>query len=276
MEYHREHKVHWIQARKASEDRQSWRSAQVLSVEGETITVRFGDGEEARFRSGWADLITEDGATRVSITETWGVLAYPDRGGKRMLAIIRLEEFVYATVMGVDANEYFFVVPRAEAEDVADIMRIMQSCTTWGEVREAASLERYQEILGRAGYGSLDEYVEHIFVGRPIPGALEAAARRWEEENWENGLPADDDPFDPNDIDSYSCGDYPPMFELIQNDSLPADLINRLGNRYETTINGTFASFPVEVGSEVIADLESRGHLCVEEKDLIQGAMARW
>ena len=145
-----------------------------------------------------------------------------DRAGTqrlRYLSIKRLEpiEYVYAEVTGIDGNDYFFVLPRPDAEDVADVMRIMNSCKTWGEVRQAASLDRYKEILGVAGYGSLEEYVEHIFIGRPIPGALEAAARDWEEQNWESGLPADDDPFDPMELDAYHSGDYPPTFEFLQN-----------------------------------------------------------
>lgn len=294
--------VHWIQARKATEDHESWQEGLVRQIDGPVITVVLeGHDHPAHFESAGARLLAGSGIDRVWVSERWSVLAYPDQDGNvigiqppgknpesifdragtqrlRYVSITRTEpvEYVYATVTGIDGNDYFFVLPRPDAEDVADIMRIMNSCQTWGEVRRAASLERYKEILGVAGYGSLEEYVEHIFVGRPIPGALEAAAREWEEKNWERGLPADDDPFDPMEIDAYHSGDYPPTFEFLQNICLPEDLLREFGERYETSINGTFATIPPEKGPEVVVELEGRGHPCVEETDLFRRSMVRW
>ena len=250
--------VHWIQARKATEDYESWREATVERIDGSVITVLCeGEHEPAHFTSAGAGHLARSGIERVWVSERWSVLAYPDPEGNvvgiqppgknpdsvfdragtqrlRYLSIKRLEptEYVYAAVTGIDGNDYFFVLPRDYVEDVADVMRIMNSCKTWGEVRRAASLERYKEILGVAGYGSLEEYVEHIFVGRPIPGALEAAAREWEEQNWVSGIPADDDPFDPMEIDAYHCGDYPPIFESLQNSCLPQDLLDEFGGAF--------------------------------------------
>lgn len=294
--------VHWIQARKASEDHESWREATVERIDEWVITVRCeGEHESAHFISAGAGHLARSGIDRVWVSERWSVLAYPDEDGNvigvqppgknpnsvfdragtqrlRYINITRTEpvEYVYATVTGIDGDDYFFVLPRDYVEDVADVMRIMNSCKTWGEVRQAASLERYKEILGVAGYGSLDEYVEHIHVGRPIPGALEAAARDWEEKHYEDGLPADDDPFDPMEIDAYHSGDYPPIFERLQNSCLPEDLLQEYGERYETSINGTFATIPPDKGPAVVAELERRGHRCVEETDLFQRSMVRW
>jgi hypothetical protein len=294
--------VHWIQARKATEDYESWREATVDRVDGTVITVTLeGADHPAHFESVGAGHLARSGHDRLWVSERWSVLAYPDLHGNtigiqppgknpdsvfdragtqrlRYLSIKRLEpaEYVYAAVTGIDGNDYFFVLPRPDAEEVADIMRVMNSCKTWGEVRRAASLDRYKEILGVAGYGSLEEYVEHIFVGRPIPGALQAAAQDWEEKNWENGLPADDDPFDPMEIDSYHSGDYPPTFECLQNSCLPQDLLAEFAERFETSINGTFATIPPDKGPQVVAELERRGHRCVEETDLFRRSMVRW
>lgn len=302
MGYGAGEQVHWIQARKASEDHDTWRAGNIVSIDGRVIAVEVeGEDRPVYFESAGAHHPARSGIERVWVTERWHVLAYPDPPGNaiglrppgddpgsvfdragakrlRFISIRRTEpiEYVYATVTGIDGNDYFFVLPRPAAEDVADVMRIINTCKTWGEVRRHASLERYKELLGVAGYGSLDEYVEHIFVGRPIPGALEGAARDWEDKHWAGGLPADDDPFDPMEIDAYNSGDYPPTFEYLQNVCLPADLIGEYGKRYETSINGTFASISPERGPEVVAELERRGHRCVEETDLFRRSIVRW
>jgi hypothetical protein len=53
-------------------------------------------------------------------------------------------------------SETLLILPRHVAEHLGDLYEALGS-STWGELREAASAEVYAEILGQAGYGSLEE-----------------------------------------------------------------------------------------------------------------------
>ena len=109
----------------------------------------------------------------VWVTERWGVLAFADQDGNafalrppsgmartifvragagRLRFLLsrfidevtgpedkpeeELEEFVYGTVTGLDMVDRFFVVPRNTAENTAQVVDVVTSCTTWGEVRD--------------------------------------------------------------------------------------------------------------------------------------------
>jgi hypothetical protein len=61
------------------------------------------------------------------------------------------------------------------------------------------------------------------------------------------------------EIDSCSSGDYPPIFERHQNVCLPKDVLDEFAERFETSINGTFATIPPDKGPQVVAELEQRG-----------------
>src|SRR5438309_2112473 len=72
-------------------------------------------------------------------------------------------------------DEILIALPRSAVNYLADLFKALASAT-WGEVRRnSANSEIYAEILGQAGYGSAEEYVSKIDIGRPVPGALEAA-----------------------------------------------------------------------------------------------------
>lgn len=302
MGYRPGEQVHWIQARKAWEDHETWIVGAVESVEGRQIRVGTNDGaSSATFESDGAPLVAASGETEVWFTTRWSVMAFrTDRGnviglvdpedappgsvfrlaGTRRLHFISIKraepvEYVYAAALGLGGRDVFFALPRPYAEYVAEVMRIMNTCKTWGEVRAEASKDLYEEILGQAGYGDLDDdAVGYIRLRNPMPGSSEGMKVEWVGAETLS-VPADDDPFVPMEIDSYSCGDYPPPFESLQNSVLPDDLIRRFGSRYETSINGTFAELHPETGPELIAELERRGHRCVEETEMFEQSMER-
>lgn len=291
--------VHPIQARKAAEDRETWRSAQVLDVRGRLIEVRFDGGEDATFMSGRAHLVALDRVRRALITERWGVMSFRsddiaspatgyggeppssvfDRAGSsrlRMIGVRRVpDEYVYGTVTGIDDEQYFYLVPRAEAEEVSDIMEIMTTCRTWGDLRGRASPARFEEILDLAGYNDFDAFAAHLTVGRSIPGVYEEAAQAWKQRR-QAGIPADDERFDPYEIDSFHSADWPPALEYLQHQYLPAEVVGPHGRRYETTINGSYVEIPVDEGPAAIAVLERLGIVCVEETELLQGIKSAW
>ena len=283
--------VHWIQARKAWEDAESWIPGVLVAIDGDTATVTFvdesdlvggipahvpvggaDDGEMARGAFQIAEASTEGLSVDqlVWVTERWGVLAFADedgnafalrpltgmagtifvRAGAGQLRFLlarfidevaepeeepeeELEEFVYGTVTGLDYVDRFFVVPKDIAEDTAQVVDVVTSCTTWGEVRETATDEQYYTLLSGAG---LDE----------------------------EDPPEDDDEFDPNDVDGLQSVDYPMTHETAHALFLPSDLLDRFGEVEQRFLEGPVWTIPVENGPALVAELVRRGHKCTE------------
>ncbi|MCJ7781099.1 MAG: hypothetical protein MUQ27_09760, partial [Acidimicrobiia bacterium] len=145
-----------------------------------------------------------------------------------------LDEFVYGTVTGLDMVDRFFVVPRVTAEDTAQVVEVVTSCSTWGEVRETATNDQYLELLYGAG---LDE----------------------------EDPPEDGDPFDPNDVDGLQSASYPMTHEMAHELYLPGDLRHRFGELEQRFVEGSVWTIPVENGPALVAELRRRGHRCTED-----------
>ncbi len=284
--------VHWIQARKAWEDPDTWMPGILDGIDGDTATVRFVD--ESELTGGIPDHIRVGGADDgemargafqieeaslddlpvggvVWVTDRWGVLAFPDDDGnafalrpltgmagtifvRAAAAQLRflaarfigevaepedepdddLLEFVYGTVRGLDGVDRFFVVPSFVAEDTAQVVDVLTGCSTWGEVRERASSDQYEELLAGAGYDDEDP-------------------------------PGDDDPFDPNDVDGLQSAEYPMTHEVAHESYLPGDLLHRFGEIEQRFLEGPVWTIPVANGPALVAELERRGHVCVED-----------
>src|SRR3954469_3330208 len=64
-------------------------------------------------------------------------------------------------------EETTVILPRRVAEHLGDLYAALGS-RTWGELREDADSQIYAEILGQAGYRSLEEYMARFDVGRPV------------------------------------------------------------------------------------------------------------
>jgi hypothetical protein len=245
---------------------------------------------------------------QVWVTDRWNVLAFPDEKGNafalrperemegtlfarigvshlRFLLARAVEEPVeeqhdsdelaYGTVTGLDDVTRFSIIPMEDAVYAAEIIEIVNSCSTWGEVREMATAEHLDALLGRAGYGSVDEYIQDLSVGRPIPGAAEYGAEMFAELG-HTEPPKDDEPFDPNDIEGYQTADFPPATEYIQEEFLPKDLADEFGFRFETTFNGTFLQLPPESGPPIVAAMEKLGYRCTERSDLFRTEIMRF
>ena len=144
--------------------------------------------------------------------------------------------------------------------------------STWGALRENADAGIYAEILGQAGYGSLDEFLSQLDVGQPVPGARAMALRAYAEKAGEP-LPPDRQAFDPDhDIGSYADGDFPPAAQRLMLEFLPRDVVEKFGDLSETIFNGTFVEFAVEKRDAIIAALEHDGYRWSEHQDLIDCA----
>jgi hypothetical protein len=281
--------VHPIQARKAWEDNDTWLAAVVVAHADGFIDVLFlAESEDA-------DDVPI--GRPVWVTERWGVLAYADENGNAIaikkladmpqsvfalagaerlgfVSVRRVEdeqpdldELVYGTVTDLGGDNCFFINRRVDAEYAAEIEEVVRSCSTWGEVREVASLELYDDLLSRCGYGTLDDYLQHLKIGRPIRGAFEMGAETFEELG-HSGLPDDDEPFDADEISGYIDGDFPPAPDYLQDQLLPDDLADEYGHKMETIFNGTYLKLPPESQQPIVAAMEKLGYRCVEDPDL--------
>lgn len=244
----------------------------------------------------------------VWVTEQWGVLAFPDEHGNavalhptagmvgtlfarigtsqlRFLHARRVEEpiemedegveLAYGTVTGTDGVTRFSIIPMEDAEYAARVIDVVSSCATWGEVREMADGDLYDDLLGRSGFGTVEEYVQDLNIGRPIPGAVEHGTERFAELGV-SGPPEDDEPFDWEVIEGWQTADFPPATETIQEAFLPQDLADEFGFRSETTFNGTFLELPPESGPPIVAAMEDLGYRCVERPELFRTEMFRF
>ena len=182
--------------------------------------------------------------------------------------------WVYAVVeLPWDQGAELLVLPRSVAEQQAHWSTVF-SLGTWGGVRDEATPEEYEELLERAGFGTFGGFAEHLSVGRPIPGVERLAKAAFEERQPED-LPGDEDPFLPSDqIPAYSDGDFPPDVHWLMNELLPAGIVSDHGERYQTSINGTYARFDPPAASAVVKALTEHGIDVEEDADLLSAAVA--
>ena len=168
-------------------------------------------------------------------------------------------------------GDNLIILPRSVAEQLKELNAALSSAT-WGELRRDATAEIYAEILGQAGYGDLDEFLSHLDIGKPVPGARTEALRKYAEKHGDP-LPEDDDPFDADrDLGSYADWDFPPAPQLLMLQYLPDDVIEKFGNVYDTNFNGTFVDFEKDQLADIIAALEKDGFSCTEDQTLIDEA----
>ena len=282
--------VHPMQVRKALEDTDTWMAAVVVASAEPFIDVLFLAASES------ADDLPI--GRPVWVSEKWSVLAFADEdgnvfaikdladappesvwalaGAERLgfVPVRRVEdeqpdlgELVYATGATLGGDECFHINRREDVEYAAEVMKVIESCSTWGEVRELASLELYDDLLSRCGYGTLDDYWQHLEIGQPVPGAHEMAAESFDGLD-HSGLPDDDEPFDVDDIHCLQDGDFPPAPEYLQDQLLPDDLADKYGHKMETIFNGTYLQIPPENAQPIVAAMEKLGYRCVEDRGL--------
>ena len=128
-------------------------------------------------------------------------------------------------------------------------------------------MELYDDLLGRCGYGTLDDYLQHLAIGRPVPGAVEYGTEAFDELA-HSGLPDDDEPFDELHISGYQDGDFPPAPDYLQDQLLPDDLADEWGHKMETIFNGTYLKLPPESQQPIVSAMEKLGYTCVEDPGL--------
>jgi hypothetical protein len=163
-------------------------------------------------------------------------------------------------------EEELVVLPIESAEDLAEITALLRS-QTWGELRANASPERYRELLTVCGYGEFADLAADLPIGLGVRAALEAALAEFDPHAVP---PGDSEPFDPHSVESDAGGEYPPDPHYLQNLHVASDVVDRWGERYQTSRNLTCAMLRADGLTAVISSLEADGHTCREDADLIR------
>ncbi len=127
---------------------------------------------------------------------------------------------------------------RRRAEYVAQIWKALQESNTWGELRHNLPDGEWQDYF----QPHFDDYEEEV--------------------------PADDEPFVSADAPRHEDGDYPPWLAQEQLDWFPPELIAKYsGNVTSSVLNGEFLDLPADKADEIANDLRTIGHT-VTETDL--------
>lgn len=147
-------------------------------------------------------------------------------------------------------------------------------CGTWGEVAELGE-DILEEVLGLAGFGSLEEYTQHLAItgAVPLPGVEELAEEDYDPEEWP---PLPEDEFDPRSIPAVCDGDWPPHIASIVHDDLPAEIRGEFAESYETSYNGTYSMIDASHRDKVIAALEAAGYTVSEDPAIDSLAFIGW
>lgn len=169
--------------------------------------------------------------------------------------------------------DLFYVMRRSSADHWlkrADVL----DCGSWWEVAELGD-DILEEVLGLAGFGSLEEYTQHLAItgAVPLPGVEVLAAAKFDPDA---ELPLPEDEFDPRSLPAVCDGDWPPHIDSIVHDDLPAEIRQAFAETYETSYNGTYAYIETPHRDAVIAALEAAGHTVVEDPSIHELALTGW
>lgn len=124
---------------------------------------------------------------------------------------------------------------RWRAEYVAEIWKALQESNTWGELRR------------KLPDGEWQDYFQPHF------------------DDYEEELPADDEPFTSADAPRHEDGDYPPWLAQEQLDWFPPELIKKYGGDVTSSVlNGEFLDLPADKADQIANDLRAIGHTVAE------------
>lgn len=273
---------HYIQARKAVEDTDGWRAVTVIDEEDGVVTLAVGD---------WTTHEQLPPGQPMWITERRGVIAVPSERGnvfstgygregtifetadadKLHFATIKATErpapeqdLLWTTLRGLDDIDRLLIAPRTDMRYILDVVDVMTTSTTWGDVKKKATRELYEEILVRSGRGSLDEYLAIAQDVAPVRGYEAELAKEYERRGY-SSMPADHEPFDAEEVEGYIIGDWPQMVETIMERLIPRELAQRHGQLVHTVISGDYLHIPAEHAGPVVADLRDLGYRCFRD-----------
>jgi hypothetical protein len=284
--------VHWIQARKAWEDAESWMPGVLLAIDGDTATVRFvnesdlsggipaevhmggaDDGEMARgaFQIEEASLEGLPVGELVWVTERWGVLAFADEDGNAFA--LRPASGMAGTIFvraGVGQLRFLlsrFIEEVAEPEEEPETF-------VYGVVTGFDGIDRFFVVPK-----DLAEHTAQVIDVVTLCNTWGEVRDMADDDQYltllygagldEEDPPGDDAPFDPDDVDGLRSVEYPMTHEVAHELYLPRDLLHSFGEVEQRFLEGPVWTIPVENGQRLVAELEQLGYRCVEDVGLL-------
>lgn len=201
------------------------------------------DGARMAFTAGGdIHVMAADGSNQVRLTDEGGA-GSPNTG----------VELVYG-----NGGEGSVFLERGYAEDIRDFRNALYKAATWGELRDMAGEDRYQETLEAWKAHELDRLMDEEDL---------------EEDEVEVSLPKPEDEFDADSIWGYSDGDWPEFAPRMMDEWVDAGIIREYGWNIQTTISGEYPVIDPGEEETVVSLLEEQGYVCTPDSDLVWNAV---
>jgi hypothetical protein len=183
-------------------------------------------------------------------------------------------DFVWTVEMSPGLGTEMLYVMRRESAEYWSKRAAVLDCGVWDDVADLGD-EILEEVLGLAGYGSLDDYTRHLAItgAVPLPGVEVMAAADYDPDAWP---PLPEDEFDPHSLPAVADGDWPPHIAWIVHEDLPAEIRDEFAECYETSFNGAYATIEPDKRDGVIAALEAAGFTVAEDPTIGLLAFVGW
>jgi len=183
-------------------------------------------------------------------------------------------DFVWTVEMSPGLGTEMLYVMRRESAEYWSKRAAVLDCGVWDDVADLGD-EILEEVLGLAGYGSLEDYTRHLAItgAVPLPGVEVMAAADYDPDAWP---PLPEDEFDPHSLPAVADGDWPPHIAWIVHEDLPAEIRDEFAECYETSFNGAYATIEPDKRDGVIAALEAAGFTVAEDPTIGLLAFVGW
>jgi hypothetical protein len=183
---------------------------------------------------------------------------------------------VYGVVPGGETGDGCLVfIPRDRAVYLAAMHGVLQTATTWGEVRERLSPEAYQDLLEASGATERPDF--ETFYRRERRRARREGRRLTRRAAWrayvalepDERQPLPEDPFWASSIGCYMDGDWPgwPKHEMVF--WVPRAIQDRYGEYSESVHNGEFLEFSPEDEPALVEAFARHGCPCTRDDELV-------
>lgn len=135
----------------------------------------------------------------------------------------------------------------------------LHDCLAFADANTAA--EEAEEIKALAAARTWGEARQVRMTHLSNPAAAD--------EDFPDEDPADNEPFEINELNSVAEGDWPPMVTERAFKLLPEDLQDQFGERRFTALNGDYLEIPVDREGELVAELRKRGYEVSRDDEVI-------
>ena len=148
---------------------------------------------------------------------------------------------VQRLVYGELTDDQLVFIPESEAIELAQLQTAIQSSRTWGEFKAQIPPPRWLQAISN--------YVDN-----------------------DEPLPADDHPFDTNELPGYGDGDWPQWPAQRMLEWMPEVIRTRFGDVGTSMVSGDMLSIDPASESGIIAALKDAGYTCIRDDHLVSTA----